>query len=187
MLFQTGPDASLNTLALKLSGIDREFKVTDGGSGFAEKDARTGEPTGILRNCTRYVKVKPATRAASRAEHLQRLRELFADYNSVGLTSICDRDASIDEIALHQELRARGELTVRVSVSQHIDSIGPLTNILASIRQVQSYPADIAFVRDLRRIYFHHHRKTDRLGRSLCGLARGGEPAKRDRQAERMQ
>ena len=32
MLFATGPDASLNSLALKLSGIDRDFKVTDGGS-----------------------------------------------------------------------------------------------------------------------------------------------------------
>ena len=36
VMFATGPDASLNSLALKLSGIDRDFKVTDGGSGFAE-------------------------------------------------------------------------------------------------------------------------------------------------------
>jgi len=40
VLFATGPDASLNSLALKLSGIDRDFKVTDGGSGFAEKDQK---------------------------------------------------------------------------------------------------------------------------------------------------
>ena len=33
VLFATGPDASLNTLALKVSGIDRDFKVSDGGSG----------------------------------------------------------------------------------------------------------------------------------------------------------
>ena len=47
VIFATGPDASLNSLALKLSGIDRDFKVADGGSGFAEKDSATGEPTGI--------------------------------------------------------------------------------------------------------------------------------------------
>jgi hypothetical protein len=58
VLFQTGPDASLNSLALQLSGIDRAFKVSDGGSGFAEKDPQTGEPTGILRHCSRYVKVQ---------------------------------------------------------------------------------------------------------------------------------
>ena len=67
VLFATGPDASLNSLALKLSGIDRDFKVTDGGTGFAEKDPTTGEPTGILRNCTRYVKVKSSARQPTSA------------------------------------------------------------------------------------------------------------------------
>ncbi|MBI3415147.1 MAG: amidohydrolase [Verrucomicrobia bacterium] len=140
VLFQTGPDASLNTLALQLSGIDRDFKVTDGGSGFAEKDSQTGEPTGILRNCTRYVKVKSSARTANPAEHARRLRELFADYNSVGITSICDRDASAEGVELYRQLREREELTVRVRVSQHIDSIGSLTNIEANIRAVAQSP-----------------------------------------------
>jgi len=46
VLFATGPDASLNTLALTLSGIDRDFKVADGGSGFAEKDPKTRRADG---------------------------------------------------------------------------------------------------------------------------------------------
>jgi hypothetical protein len=45
-MYRTGPDASLNSLALKLSGIDRNFRITDGGTGFVEKDPKTGEPTG---------------------------------------------------------------------------------------------------------------------------------------------
>src|SRR5439155_18575452 len=136
VLFATGPDASLNSLALKLSDIDRDFKVTDGGSGFAEKDPKTGEPTGILRNCTRYVKVKSSKRQPTRAEKVERLRELFADYNAVGLTSVCDRNAGSDEIETYKQLRASGSLTVRVSLSQHIDSIGALDTILSRIRQV---------------------------------------------------
>ncbi|PYK61476.1 MAG: amidohydrolase [Verrucomicrobia bacterium] len=140
VLFATGPDASLNSLALKLSGIDRDFKVTDGGSGFAEKDSKTGEPTGILRNCTRYVKVKSSKHQPTRAEKVERLRELFADYNAVGLTSVCDRNAGSDEIETYKQLRASGSLTVRVSLSQHIDSIGSLTNIQASIRRVAQDP-----------------------------------------------
>src|SRR5438552_9404476 len=60
VIFSTGPDASLNTAALRLSGIDKDFKVTDGGPGHAEKDERSGEPTGILRSCTRYVKINPS-------------------------------------------------------------------------------------------------------------------------------
>lgn len=136
VLFATGPDASVNSLALKLSGIDRDFKVSDGGSGFAEKDPKTGELTGILRNCTRYVKVQSAGRTPNRADKVQRLRELLADYNSVGLTTVCDRDASLDEIETYKELRRGDGLTVRVRLSQHIESIGPLEGILTSIRQV---------------------------------------------------
>lgn len=45
VIFATGPDASVNSLALKVSGIDRNFQVTDGGAGYLEKDeqgSRTG-------------------------------------------------------------------------------------------------------------------------------------------------
>jgi predicted amidohydrolase YtcJ len=140
VLFATGPDASLNSLALRLSGIDRDFKVADGGSGFAEKDPASGEPTGILRNCTRYVKVKTGGREPTPAEHAQRLVELFADYNRVGLTSVCERDASSDEWDLYRGLDAAGRLTVRLSVSYHIDSTGPLADIQAAIRRVAQDP-----------------------------------------------
>src|SRR6185312_170161 len=88
VIFATGPDASLNTLALKLSGIDKDFKVTDGGSGFAEKDAKTGEPTGILRNCTRYVKSQSSGRRPTELGRTERLLQLFKDYNAIGLTTI---------------------------------------------------------------------------------------------------
>lgn len=139
VLFATGPDASLNTLALKLSGIDRDFKVTDGGTGFAEKDSN-GEPTGILRNCTRYVKVKSSSRTASLAERAARLKTLFADYNSVGLTSVCDRDAGADDLAVFKQVQADGSLTVRVHVSRHVESIGDLAKIESEIRAVAQDP-----------------------------------------------
>ncbi len=140
VIFATGPDASVNSLALKLSGIDREFKVADGGTGFAEREPATGEPTGILRNCSRYVKVQSASRPVSRADKVRRLKELFADYNSVGITSVCDRDATLDEIETYKELHGNGGLTVRANLSQHIESIGPMAGLLESIRQVSREP-----------------------------------------------
>lgn len=136
VLFATGPDASVNSLALQLSGIGRDFKVSDGGAGFAEKDPKTGEPTGILRNCTRYVKASSSRRRPSAEDRVRRLRELFADYNAVGLTSVCDRDAGLDDLETYQMLRAREELTVRVHASQHIESIGAMAAIQESIRDV---------------------------------------------------
>ncbi len=135
VFFRTGPVASLNTMALRVSGIDRDFKVTDGGSGFAEKDA-SGELTGILRNCSRYVKVKSPDRTPTEGERQTRLRELFADYNRGGITSICDRDASMDAIEDYRALRAAGGLTVRVSCSQGINSVGDVPRIVTQIHSV---------------------------------------------------
>lgn len=140
VLFATGPDASLNSEALRRSGIDREFQVTDGGTGFAEKDPATGEPTGILRNCTRYVKVSESAKPPSPAEKVRRLSELIADYNSVGLTGVCDRDASLEEIGTWRALRERGPMTIRVAISEHIESIGSLASIEANIRRVAEHP-----------------------------------------------
>ena len=53
--FRTGPDASLNSMALSKSGIDAKFQVPDGQPCRVERD-RSGEPTGILRNCARYIR-----------------------------------------------------------------------------------------------------------------------------------
>ncbi len=140
VLYRTGPDASLNSLALQLSHIDRQFKVTDGGSGFAEMDPRTGEPTGILRNCTRYVRVKAVDTVPPQEARLKRLNALFHDYNSVGLTSIADRDSSASAISLYSALRDRGELTLRVAISHSVNSIGPIEEVEKRIRTVAQHP-----------------------------------------------
>ncbi len=140
VMFATGPDSSLSSLALRLSGIDRDFKVSDGGGGFAEKDPATGEPTGILRNGSRYVKIPLAARPPALEVRVQRLRDLFADYNSVGITHVCDRDASPEDVEVYAALRRLGSPTVRVSVSRHVDSAGPLDDVRAAIRKIAEDP-----------------------------------------------
>jgi len=140
VLFSTGPDASVNTPALKLSGIDKDFRVNDGGQGFIEKDPVTGEPTGILRNCTRYVKYQEATREPAEEDRRQRLVKLFADYNAVGLTTISDRSADAVAVERFRALRDGGQLSVRMSLCYYIDTIGPLEAILEKIRAVASHP-----------------------------------------------
>jgi predicted amidohydrolase YtcJ/ketosteroid isomerase-like protein len=140
VLFATGPDASLNSLALRLSGIGKDFKVTDGGPGYAEKDATTGAPTGILRGCTRYVKTEPTGKKPTEEDRYRRTLELFRDYNAAGLTSVCDRAAEPDAIARYAKMRDDGELTVRLSVSQHVATIGSLDDIRTRIRQIGQSP-----------------------------------------------
>jgi hypothetical protein len=140
VVFSTGPDASLNSLALKLSGIDRNFKVTDGGPGYAEKDTQSGEPTGILRSCTRYVKSRPSGKASSDQDRYRRLVELFHDYNSVGITSIADRNANPSGIGRYQSLLRNGDLSVRIAISHGVAAQGNLDAVLEKIRAVAAHP-----------------------------------------------
>ena len=140
VVFSTGPDASLNTLALKLSEIDKTFKVTDGGPGYAEKDPATGEPTGIIRGCTRYVKVEPSGKPPTEEDRCRRTIELFKDYNASGLTCIADRAAEPDAILRYQKMRDAGELTVRLAISEHVVTIGSLDSIRRHIRAIAASP-----------------------------------------------
>src|SRR5262249_3329938 len=140
VVYATGPDASLNTLALKRSGIDRDFKVTDGGPGHAEKDPKTGEPTGILRSCTRYVKSQPSGRQPSEADRTERLLQLFKDYNSVGLTGIIDRDASPSAIKRYKNLLDNGKLSLRMGISHHVETDGATEKVQNTIRKVSEHP-----------------------------------------------
>ena len=140
VVFQTGPDASLNSLALKLSGIDKNFKITDGQPGRIERDPKTGEPTGILRSCSRFIKSKPTGKIPTDADRLERLRQLLADYNSVGITSIVDGDTSDDELALYRQLKDSGRLTCRTFMALSVNAQLPIDKIKARIEQAAKSP-----------------------------------------------
>jgi predicted amidohydrolase YtcJ len=140
VVFATGPDASLNTLALTLSRIDKDFKVTDGGPGHAEKEPKTGEPTGILRGCTRYVRSQPSGRQPTELDHTERLLLLLKDYAVVGLTAVADRDASPSDIARYRKLHDAGRLPVRIAVSQDVNTIGAVEKVQERIRKVAADP-----------------------------------------------
>src|SRR5262249_7222000 len=140
VLFATGPDASLNSLALARAGIDKNFKITDGEPGYIERDPETGEPTGILRSCTRLVEPESTGKRPNREEKLDRLKQLLADYNAAGITSICDRDASDEAVELYKTLKERGELSCRVFLNYAVDAQKPLEEIEARINRAAANP-----------------------------------------------
>ena len=140
VIFRTGPDASLNSLALKRCGIDKDFKIPDGVPGKIERD-EGGEPTGILRTYSNYAKIDSArAKKPTEADHLARLTQLFADYNSVGITTIGDRSADATSLARYERLRDSRKLTVRISASHHIATLGPIERIQERIREVAKHP-----------------------------------------------
>ena len=138
VVFSTGPDASVNSLALKLSGIDRDFQVT--GAGKVERDPDTGEPTGILRSAMRYLKIPPAGNKASPAQRDERLLKLFEDYLSVGITSIIDRNAGSEDVEQYRRLHAAQELPLRARLSHSVDTSVPTRQIIEQIDRIAADP-----------------------------------------------
>lgn len=139
VVFSTGPDAAVNSLALELSGIGRDFQAT--GAGYLEKDPASGELTGILRGGTkRYLKSKSSERPATPDQQAQRLVELFRDYNATGITSIADRNASEGALQLYQRLRHSGELSVRIAISHAVDGGAKISDVRERIAEIAKHP-----------------------------------------------
>jgi predicted amidohydrolase YtcJ len=136
--FSTGPDAMLNTLALQKCGFDRDWKVSDGGPGYLEKDAQ-GELTGLTRGLGRAIKI-PSGRTATDAEQQERLKDLFRDYNQIGFTAVADRGTTPASIKRYEQLRANGDLTVRVAMSHTFPTVGAMSSILEAIDQIAASP-----------------------------------------------
>jgi predicted amidohydrolase YtcJ len=139
-VFATGPDAVFNSLALQLNGIDRNFQIPDGGPGRVEKDPQTGEPTGLLRTFARYTKI-PATGKQPTAGDQQRcLAALFRDYNTVGITAVCERDVYPDQVPIYQAVHDRGAANMRVALSYHVNSEGDLAQVQRNIKASARHP-----------------------------------------------
>ena len=140
VLFATGPDGAVNSLALTLSGLDKDFKITDGQPGYLERDPKTGELTGILRSCTRLVKTNSKSKSSTEAERLDRLQQMLAAYNAVGLTTISDRNAGDDTIQQLQKLQDQKNLTCRVFFSYAINAQDPLDKIEQRLKKAAEHP-----------------------------------------------
>ncbi len=136
--FVTGPDAALNSAALARCGIDLNFELT--GSGEIVRDPVSGEPTGVMHGCNRYLKIESFLRPPTEAQRLERLCELFQDYNAVGLTTVCDRATSVDSEGRYRALAKSGRMTVRVAMSRLVETDGRLETVKENIRQVAADP-----------------------------------------------
>jgi hypothetical protein len=129
----------LNTLAMKLAGIDKNYAVPAGQAGKVEFDAN-GEPTGLLRSISPKIVAKSSSKSPSADQTRDLVRKLFADYNSVGFTVIADRGASSGNLALYQKLRDAGELTVRLRCSHTFPTGNLWPAIEKAIDEIITHP-----------------------------------------------
>jgi predicted amidohydrolase YtcJ len=137
--FRTGPDVMLNTLALQACGFNKDWKVSDGGPGYLEKNAN-GELNGLTRGLGRYIHIDVKVRHATDADYLDRLQALLRDYNQIGFTAVADRGATPESMQRYEKLRARNDLTVRVALSETFPTVGSMESILAAIDQIAASP-----------------------------------------------
>lgn len=140
VIFRTGPDASLNSLALAKAGIDRTFTIPEGVPGKVEHDGK-GEPNGILRGYGNFTKLSLSSgRRAKEEETYKRTVELFRDYNSVGLTTVSDRNASPGDIDRYRRMRDNGDLTVRMRPMHGLSTTGKMDDIRGRIKAIADHP-----------------------------------------------
>jgi len=107
-----------NTRALTLAGITRD--TPDPRHGEIVRDAKTGEPTGVLKESATELVTKMMPKP-SRDDRLRALRAAMREANRVGITSVQNASGSAAEFELYDALRRSGEMTVRVSSALNIE------------------------------------------------------------------
>lgn len=122
VLYNAGPAAMVNSMALKVSGITRDTPNPE--TGVVVKDPKTGEPTGMLRNAESLLKGVRSSGSASQKERRAALEQLFALYNERGITSIADRNGSQSGLDMYNALLKDKKLTLRINMSRGFSPYG---------------------------------------------------------------
>ena len=109
-----GHSVWVNSKALALAGITKN--TPDPKNGIVVKDAKTGEPTGVLKEAARGLigKVLPAP---THDQRIAALRAGSAYAHRLGVTSIQSTSGSPEELDLFAEAKEKGALPVRVYYS----------------------------------------------------------------------
>jgi len=103
---------SLNSVALRAAGVTRASVDPPGGA--IVKDAR-GEPTGLLRNVgAMLARFRPS---ASAVPPLDMLERVHRQYVATGITSVIERDATVEGYRAYEALQRAGRLQVRATVT----------------------------------------------------------------------
>ena len=107
-----------NSKALELAGIKKD--TPDPPNGAIVRDAKTGEPTGALKESAQGLVAKIVPKP-TRSEKLAALRGGIKWANENGLTRVHSAGQDFEELDLYDELNRHGDLTVRFYIAYFLN------------------------------------------------------------------
>jgi predicted amidohydrolase YtcJ len=113
-----GHTSWVNSKALALARITK--RTADPPNGSIVRDARTGEPTGVLKEAAMAL-VSRLVPAPTRADRAQALRAAIGEANRLGITSVQNAGGGADNLDIFEEARRGGDLTARVYSAVGVD------------------------------------------------------------------
>jgi predicted amidohydrolase YtcJ len=128
-----GHSSWTNSKALAIAGIDRN--TPDPPNGKIVRD-ENGDATGALKEAAGDL-VGSKTPVPTRTERLNALRKGIHEANRVGLTRVHSAGQDFEYLDLYNELRNRGELTLRFYVAYFLDPPGLTPQSTAQIENAR--------------------------------------------------
>ena len=129
---RVGHAAVANSKALAIAGIGRDTPEPAGGR--IERDAKTGEPTGVLLEMPAFEPVARHVPTLSHADRLAALEEIQKTYHAAGITGIVDPGVTPEILGIYQDLWAAGRLTMRSVVMPLADTSRPPDEVIAALK-----------------------------------------------------
>ncbi len=124
----------LNSTLLRRLKITKETPQPPNGKII--KDEK-GEPTGLILGARQIVTPLLDSRQFTAEEQLRSLKAMQTAYNRVGITSTGDRGQGPEGFRVYQELKRRGQMSVRTAVTYRISAAGKPEDV---VRQVEAIP-----------------------------------------------
>ncbi len=122
----------VNSRTLQLAGITNEEPPPSDTS--IQRDARTGEPTGLVRGGSRrFAALAPKRRSVSFEEQVAALGDLLRRYNEVGITGIVSGGVGTEAARAYMELHRTGRLTARCNFTCRAGSADDVLEIVRTL------------------------------------------------------
>jgi predicted amidohydrolase YtcJ len=133
VMVDNGYAAVLNSFLLTKLGINRS--TPQPANGKIGKDER-GEPTGLILGAPQLLRELRRDKPATPADLEWALKTMQKSYNRVGITSNIDRGQRAAGFRAYQELRRKGELTVRSYVTYLLNGQGTPEQVREEIERI---------------------------------------------------